>query len=222
MKQSNAFLALLTLLFALSGCSYIGKGGKGVQGTGVRKTEKRDLGPFKSIETTGAYEIDVNCQKPASFEIEGDDNILPLIRTEVRDGVLRVSPEKSYNPRLSLILRISLPDLESLSTQGAGKVHIVDVKNEKLALHSTGAAMIDAAGQTKTVRIESTGAGKIDTSNLRAEKAEIQVTGAASVDVFASEQLDVSVSGAGRVAYSGDPKIVNKNVSGIGSVSKKD
>jgi hypothetical protein len=34
--------------------------------------------------------------------------------------------------------------------------------------------------------------------------------------------LDVSVSGVGSVTYSGDPKTVNKSVSGIGSVNKKE
>jgi hypothetical protein len=31
--------------------------------------------------------------------------------------------------------------------------------------------------------------------------------------------LDVNVSGAGHVGYSGNPKTVNKQISGIGSVS---
>jgi len=31
--------------------------------------------------------------------------------------------------------------------------------------------------------------------------------------------LDVTVSGAGSVTYSGNPKVVNKQVSGVGSVS---
>ena len=43
----------------------------------------------------------------------------------------------------------------------------------------------------------------------------------ASVDVFASDQLDVTVSGAANVTYSGDAK-VNKHVSGAGSITKKE
>ena len=41
------------------------------------------------------------------------------------------------------------------------------------------------------------------------------------MDVFAGDQLDVTVSGAGRVTYSGNPK-VNKHVSGAGEVIKKE
>jgi hypothetical protein len=66
-----------------------------------------------------------------------------------------------------------------------------------------------------------TGAGNIDTSKLIAEKAKVEISGAANVDVYASDQLDVTVSGVGSVNYSGSPKVVNKNVSGVGSVNPK-
>jgi len=207
----------LALGFAFSGCAHLGPE---VRGSGVRKTETRDLKSFKSIDASGAFEINVTCQKPESVTIEADDNLLPLIRTEVRDGVLYVSPDKGYSASKTVSLRITLPDVENISTHGAGNIKVADVKNDKMEFHSTGAAQVEASGQTKTLTIESTGAGDIDTSNLKAEKASVRVTGAATVDVFASDQLDANVSGAGHVSYSGDPK-VNKSVSGIGSVDKK-
>src|SRR5712691_10195429 len=94
----------LTLIFAgllLSGCMM------GVHGSGVRKTEKRELAPFKAIETRGAFDVEVTCQKSASFEVEGDDNLLPLIQTEVRDGVLHVTNTKAYHSSGGIMLRLS-------------------------------------------------------------------------------------------------------------------
>ena len=215
MKRFAIVLSLALVLLALVGCHF-----GGVHGSGVRKTEKRDLPAFNAIETTGAFEVQVTCQKPASFEIEGDDNILPLIQTEVRNGVLRVSSNKHYSTHDPISLRISVPDLVSVSSTGAGKFSVSDLKNERFEIHSTGAALVIAEGQSDSVKISSTGAGKIDSQNLRASKVEVTVTGAAAVDVYASDQLDVSVSGAGRVTYSGDAK-VNKRVSGAGQVNKK-
>ena len=199
----------------LSGC-HIG----GVRGSGVRKTEKRDLASFTSIETSGAFEVEVNCQKPASFEIEADENLLPIVQTEVRGGVLHVSTTKGYSSSGGIVLRITVPDLESVKSTGAGKFRVTDVKNDSFEIQSTGAAQVVATGQSKSVKIRSTGAGKIDAHNLRAETADVNVTGAASVDVYATDQLEVTVSGAGRVTYSGNPKI-NKHVSGAGQVTKK-
>jgi hypothetical protein len=215
MKRIAIALTLaFSALFVLSGCHV------GVHGSGVRKTEKRDLPAFTSIETTGAFEVEVNCQKPASFGIEADDNIVPLIQTEVRNGVLHVTTTKSYNSRGGIVLRITVPDLESVKSTGAGKFHVTDVKNDSFEIQSTGAAQVVATGQSKSLKIGSTGAGKIDAHNLRAETADVSVTGAASVDVYATDQLNVTVSGAGRVTYSGNPN-VNKRVSGAGQVTKK-
>ena len=177
---------------------------------------------FKAIETTGAYEIEVMCQKPASFEIEADDNILPLIKTEVRDGVLYVSNQQHYRSRRAVALRISLPELIAVSSRGAGDITVSDAKSDDLKIESTGAASVKAAGKVSSVAISSAGAGDIDTSRLMATKASVTVAGAASVNVYASDQLDVTVSGVGSVDYSGNPKTVNKNVTGFGSVNKKE
>lgn len=204
------------LVLAIAGCHFAN-----VHGSGIRKTEKRELASFKAIDTTGAYEVEVICQKPVAFEIEADDNLLPLIQTDVRDGVLYVRSDKPYNSRKAVTLRISIPNLERIKSTGAGKFHIADVKNDKFAIDSTGASNVTALGETKNLQIHSTGAGKIDASQLHAQRADVSSSGVASVDVNASDQLDVNVSGAGRVSYSGDPK-VNKNVSGAGVVSKRD
>jgi hypothetical protein len=205
----------LSAAFVLSGCHM------GVRGSGVRKIEKRDLPDFNAIETSGAFEVQVSCQKPASFELEADDNLLPLVETEVRDGVLRVRTTKGYRSSEGIVLRITVPDLASVKSTGAGKFNVANVKNDKFEIHSTGAATVVASGQSKSLKISSTGAGKIDAHDLRAGDADVNVTGAAGVDVYATDELDVTVSGAGRVTYSGNPK-VNKKVNGAGQVIKKE
>jgi hypothetical protein len=210
----SAPLALILPLL-LSACIH------GVRGSGVRKTEQRDIPAFNSIETSGAFEVEVVCQKTASFEIEADDNILPLVQTEVHDGVLRVTTTKSYTSTGGIKLRIEVPDLASVKSTGAGKFNVSGLKNDKFEIRSTGAATVVASGQSKSVKISSTGAGKIDAHDLRANDADVSVTGAAGVDVYAIDELDVTVSGAGRVTYSGNPK-VSKKVSGAGQVIKKE
>jgi len=219
MKKPVTVAALTcALLFTLSGCMHM----RGVRGSGVRKTEKRELASFTAIDASGAYDIEVNSQKTASFEIEGDDNILPLIKTEVRNGVLLVRSDERYSSSKSIQLRISMPDLTSMSIHGAGEVKIADVNNDHLKIDSTGAASITAAGKSKSIEISSSGAGDINAGALQAQKVSIHASGAASIDVFASDQLDVSLSGVGSVTYRGNPKVVNKNVSGLGSINKKE
>jgi hypothetical protein len=48
----------------------------------------------------------------------------------------------------------------------------------------------------------------------------VDLSGAGDVHVHATESLDASVSGAGRVLYPGDPADVKTDVSGAGTVEK--
>ncbi len=217
MRRNSLIFFLVAVSCAIAGCKFE----RGVVGSGVRKSEKRDLKSFNAIDTGGAYDVDITCQKPASFEIEADDNLLPLIKTEVRDGVLYVTSERQFHTSKSPFLRITLPDLNSVTTNGAGDVKIADANSNDLTIKSTGAASINAAGKAKSVTISSNGAGSINASGLMAEKAKVDISGAAKVDVYASDQLDVTLSGVGNVNYSGNPKVVNKHVSGFGSVNPK-
>ena len=220
MKRVLVFLILsIACLLTVSSCRYVGKG---VRGSGNRKAEKRELAAFKSVEAAGAFEVNIVCQQSQTFEIEGDDNLLPLIKTDVNDGNLRIHSDTQYNASKPIAIRISIPDLEKYTSAGAGDVHVSGVKNDQLVFSNTGAANIEASGQTKFVDIKSSGAGNIETEKLQAERAKVSVAGAANIDVYASQQLDVSVSGIGSVTYSGNPPVVNKSVSGIGSVSKKE
>lgn len=215
MKTKIVIVLIALIALGSSSCKFQ----RGIAGSGHRKTEKREVKAFNAIDTSGAYDINVTCQKAASFEIEADDNILPLIKTEVRDGTLFVSNDQEFHSSQSPSLRVMLPDLAKLTNSGAGTVSIVDANSNQLDLNLTGAASIDAGGKAKSLTISSTGAGKIHAGNLHAEKARVSVSGAASVDVYATEQLDVDISGVGNVSYGGNPKVVNKNVSGIGRVN---
>lgn len=191
-----------------------------VVGSGQRQTQKREVPAFTSISTEGAYEIEFVSQKPVSLQIEGDDNILPVITTEVSHGVLRIRSNRSFSVDRPIILKITAPNLEGLSASGAGRIEISGLQNDSFEIDSNGAPTIKVSGETKAVDIKSNGAGKIDAHKLRATKAVVEANGATKVEVFASDELNANVSGPSRVVYSGDPK-VNKSVNGPGSVEKK-
>ena len=180
--MKKLFIATLSLAVLLT-CSACRHFGKGVQGSGVRKTEKRDLPAFKSIETNGAFAIRVTCQQAASFEIEGDDNLLPLVKTEVRNGVLRIYNDGSYSATQPIAVRMTVSDLEAISSTGAADIEVANVKNDQLSISWQGAGRIEATGDTNFGQISSTGAGEIDTGKLHAERAKVSVTGAAHGDV---------------------------------------
>jgi len=212
-------LLLVLLLPALCvGCHH--GFGANVKGSGKRVTQKRDVSSFTSIKTEGAFDVEVVCQKALGIEIEADDNIIPLISTEVSNNVLRLKPTSNYSASDAPKIKISVPNIEAFTADGAGKIQISGVNNDKLQIALNGAPTLTASGTTKMIGIDTNGAAKIDTHNLRAAHAVVDSKGVSKVDLGVSSQLDVTVSGPSQVTYSGDP-VVNKTVHGPGKVEKR-
>jgi len=211
------WLLLLLPVFA-AGCHH-GMGAD-IKGSGKRQMQKREVAPFTSISTEGAFTIEVACQKDLSLEVEGDDNVLGMVSSEVSNNVLRLRNTGSYSVSEPVKFRISVPNLDGISVSGAGRIEIKGMKNEKFEIDSSGAPTISVAGTTKVIDIDTSGAGKIDTHNLHASRGVVDSKGVSKVDLDVAEQLDVTVSGPSTVTYKGDP-VVNKTVHGPGKVERR-
>ena len=218
MKKNIALLGIVLTAVVLSGCHH-GLMSQ-VSGSGNRQKQQREVGSFTSISTEGAFHIEVVAQQSLSLEIEADDNILPLVGTEVSGNVLHIKSTRSYSTSQPVIVKVGVPNLEALTANGAGKVTVTGLKNEHFSLDLNGAPYVIVSGETKVVDIDTSGAGTIDTNKLRAARAVVDSKGVSKVDVYASEQLDVTVSGPSTVFYAGSP-VVNKTIHGPGSVQKR-
>jgi hypothetical protein len=209
---------LLVVALVLPACHHGRLGG--VKGSGKRTVQKRDVSPFTSISTEGAFHIEITCQKELSLEVEGDDNVLPLVTAEVSNSVLRLSNTGGYSVDEPVKFKISVPNLEAFTVSGAGKIDIKGMKNEKFKIDVDGAPSMTVSGSTKLVDIHTNGAGKINTNNLRATRAVVNSNGATQVELDVDQQLDVTVNGPASVTYTGNP-VVNKNVNGPGKVERR-
>jgi hypothetical protein len=213
-------LFCITLLCALTGCDFA-TGKNKIHGSGQAKNETRQVAPFTAIEAKCAGTINVTAQGKPGLEISGDDNIVPLIKTEVRNNTLYITAEKDYEPKNKMQINISTPDLARFVFAGAGEAALANIKNNQLEVVASGAGEVKASGETKEADITLSGAGRVDTRDLRAEKAKATSTGVGEMDVYASEQLDASTSGVGVINYYGNPKTVNKHAGGIGAINQK-
>src|SRR6478609_11996005 len=109
---------LLSLVVLAAGCHH-GSMRSDLRGSGKREMQKRQVAPFSSISTEGAFTIEVTCQKDQSVEVEGDDNILEFVTAEVGNNILRLKNSKNYSTSEPVKFKISVPNLEGLSVSGA-------------------------------------------------------------------------------------------------------
>src|SRR5882762_4844179 len=111
-KKSLLLMSLLLLTSLVAGChnGILNR----VSGSGNRQKQKRDVASFNSISYNGAFDVDIVCQQPVSLEIEGDDNILPLVGTEVSNNVLHIKNLRDYSVSEPIRLKISVPNLDGI------------------------------------------------------------------------------------------------------------
>ncbi len=192
----------------------------GVKGSGNIKTETRDLPKFTKIDFGGAIEMDVTVQKSQNVEIETDDNILPLITTEVKGDTLYISNRQKISWHNPVRVRVSVEDLDALHVSGASKVNAVNIKNDSFNLDVSGASKVKLQGETTNLDAEASGASKVEADNLKAVKVNAHASGASKVLVFATDSIDADASGASGITFSGNPKTVRKNASGASSVKQ--
>lgn len=192
-----------------------------VHGSGNLGTDKRAITGFKSVEAGGVFQLEITAQKEFGVEVEADDNLLPMIRTEVDGDVLRIETDKHFKTNNPIRIRVSAPDIERLDISGVANVTLDNINNSELAIEASGASKIKVSGETSMLNVDVSGATKINADDLKSINAVIDANGASFVSVNVTGDIQSDVSGASRVVYSGAPVNVNTKKTGVSSVSKK-
>ena len=213
-----------------------------VRGSGDIKTEERDVSDFHKVHLSGVGNLIITQGEEESLIIEADDNIIPLIDTDVFGERLTISFKRGYNfiPSANIKFYLTVIDLDEISLSGAGIIDCEDfrteslefevsgagdlnfnVNAERIEINSSGAADITLSGKADSQNIEISGAGKYNGEKLESRECEITVSGAGSVTVSVSEKLDVEINGVGNVYYIGNPQ-VTQDISGLGKIKSLD
>ena len=206
------------LCVAACGCRRSGQGK--IIGSGVAKTEVRAVGDFEEIELRGQGSIELSFGPPQPLEVTADDNVLPLIKTELRGRRLVVQIDGSIRTEVGVVLRATIRDIKVVSCEGAASVSLDGLQNEDLLIEVDGVGAVVAFGTTDNLTVSTTGAGLIQAGALQARNVDITIAGTGSVVTHATEKLKVDIRGAGVVRYSGDPEL-QKSVHGLGVVTKE-
>lgn len=185
--------------------------------------QTRPLPAFDAVSTEGPINMVVEVGKTQSVVLTGDDKFIASVETRVVDGKLLITfPKKPKNElHLSSDTRIliSMPALRAFHVEGAGSAELKNVKGDSVDIGFEGAGRLVASGTVNLMKLNARGVGEVDTHALQAQRADVTFEGIGAVKVYASERLDAVVRGMGSLNYFGNPRVINKTVEGIGSVS---
>ena len=215
--------------------------GPSERGSGKIIAEMRDVSDFDAIEVSYPAEVLIKQGTSESLEIEADDNLLPNLKTEVRNGKLEifyrredgkhVNPTKT--PRITIVVK-DLADVDfnsageltieklktdnlDISLSGAGNLNLEEVQLKGLGVSLSGAGSMTASGSAEDLDMSISGFGDFKGADLHSQVARVNISGAGSATVWVDDDLTAGISGAGSISYYGSAS-VTKQISGVGGV----
>ncbi|MCL2098686.1 MAG: DUF2807 domain-containing protein [Bacteroidales bacterium] len=207
----------------------------------AQKTETRNVSGFSAIDAGSVFNITVNKSATESLRIEADDDIMPYVRSEVKNGVLRLYVDKNNAKNIkTLKATIGVKDLKKVKLSGASKLTSDDlfntpefdiklsgacavklnIKCNELDVDASGASNLDLEAETQEAEFDLSGASTLKLQ-LKAKKAEFGMSGAGKADIKGTaDKAEFKLSGASTIkAGNFACEIVSVKSSGSGKLS---
>ena len=169
---------LILGLFLLSSCDCI-------EGEGPIVSENRNLSGFDRIELEASANVFISKSDNFKVQIEGQQNILDILRTRLRGNTLVIEYEEAcvMNTR-NIEIYISMPEIEEVQIDGSGDVESEDqFITDEFYAGVSGSGSIDMNIRTQELDAAISGSGSI---YLRGETDDFYGTINGSGDIKAS------------------------------------
>ena len=176
--------------------------GPSERGSGRIVTETRQVSGFDEVELSYPAEVLIQQGNTESLEVEADDNLLPNLKTQVRNGKLEIfyrrEDGKHVNPTKTPKITIVVKDLSDVDFNSAGELTIEKLKTDNLGVSLSGAGNLNLEDiQVKGLGVNLSGAGSV-TASGSAEDLDMNISGFAGISTVRLRALISAAQAAPR------------------------
>lgn len=209
--------------------------------------EVRTVEKFNGIEVSGAVFLYLSQGNTTAAAVSaGDEKYNDKIKTEVKNGILKISVDggvwNGFNwTNRKLRAYVTVTDLNRLDVSGASYVSIsgtlksddlkLDVSGaseikgivnvNRLNMDISGASVSKLSGSVKQGEIDASGAAKINSYSLAVDNCKVTSSGAANIKVTVNNELNADASGGSTIYYKGAGVVKNLNSSAGASIKSR-
>ncbi len=228
--------SLFLIMLSLGSCNM------GVKGNGIIKKENRKVtAKFTQIKTSNGLNILLTEAKKPRIRVEADENLLDLIKTEIKDNTLHIFTTENIAYAKARDVYVDVSFLSGLTASSGSNVSASNTftADEITVKASSGAAIalrlaaktvlseassganVTLSGKTKEYTTKASSGSSITASSLQATIVTAKASSGASISVNSTNTLTAKASSGASISYSGNPTEKNIKKSSGGSVSKK-
>jgi hypothetical protein len=236
MIRKNVY-AITSLIFLISLLAL--QTASGQNDEAVKKTY--ETGRFTGLFLEGAYGVELVQGNNPSLEVSvSDSKALDYIKVTNNNGILHLHVDRKPFDFTRITLHVTFRDLTYLRVFGSIKLEtrgFLDLKDLEMLLEggakvslqakanhisidNRGGVLVEMQGVTESLQVRLAGTGHINAGELRARDVKFRIEGVGTGKVFATDNLEATIKGAGKIRYKGDPRVV-QDIDGLGSVSRE-
>ncbi|MEM8528908.1 MAG: head GIN domain-containing protein [Bacteroidota bacterium] len=213
----------------------------GTRGNGDVQKEARNLSIFSEISAEDGLDVHIRMGSKQEVIVEADANLMEHIKTEVKGNRLRTYVDKSIWKSTEMNIYITVTSLEAIYSSGGSDVYskgvinareldikssggsdlYLEVEADRVSCTTSGGSDARLKGKVGQIRLTCSGGSDFDGKELDIDEAKVSTSGGSDCYIRVHEELDVQASGASDVYLYGDPKIVNKRVSGASDFHRR-
>jgi len=201
------------------------------------KEDVRKLDTFTGIGISVHADVYYSPGNTHEIRIEGEARDVDDLITEVEDGFLQIKYEDWKIKRSKLTIHVTSSELEAvkmsgsglfeaaspiaademeLAISGSGNIVFKKLESDEIGVRISGSGdVILESGSADELDLRISGSGKMDAESFEVNEFSAAISGSGSARITAKEDLEVKISGSGKVYYHGNPR-VNSVSSGSG------
>ena len=238
MKKLIITSIILTMSFTINAQSWWNS--KKVRGNGKMTTEVRKTSNYDAVSSAGNFDVKLVPGKEGKITLNGEENLMKYVITEVKKGKLIIKVKKHTNIRITKKFVVTVPyrDIEKVALAGSGditnsgtikaedfKVALAGSGDIKLTLSTgnvktsiAGSGNVNLNGNSDSLVCSIAGSGDVNAYGLSTKSTSVSVAGSGNVKTTVSESIKARVAGSGTIYYKGKPDKIDSKSNGSGRI----
>ena len=234
-KFNIAILMFLVFILCVS-CTLISPR---INGNGNIVLNEKTVSTFNRINNVGSAVVRFHKSDEYRVVFSIDSNLVEYVEIVSENSILNIKMKNggSYS-YTEFLVDVYSPVLTSVAISGSGSLTSTDIietstfetnvigsgtievtiESENFSSTITGTGIINVTGNSTYANINLSGSGHFNGIDFQIGSATVGISGTGNVNVFVIDNLNVNITGSGRLYYRGDP-IIN-NSTGTDQINK--
>jgi len=241
MKKINQFIAFMLFTLALPVLTTANpvNNNSTITGNKIVTKQDRQVTSFHAIKVSGGIDIELSQGNALKLQVEADENLIALIHTEVKDGVLNIYHDENIQGSKTMKVYLTFQQIDAITASGGCDIESkhklnfttlkmglsggcdikLECKADNLVCKQSGGCDVVLSGEAQKGTFDVSGGSDVKASEFQLKNCMIDASGGSDVSVYATGELTMTATGASDINYYGKPAKVIKSANGASDIN---